>query len=205
MKSQLLAAITITFFILTSCGNYHNKIRFNKVKTLKKEIVVSNDSQKGQENVSFEDGVKLEKNIEIIPSQEVYSESIPVKKTNRDSPIDTDADGLLEIDDDQSTEAVGESAPKVEERKVLPMAIAGLAASSISIAFAITTVITFFTSPIWIVLILALFLIGLILSIASLVKIRRDPDSYKGKGMAVAGIGILVVGLIAILLLLGGL
>jgi hypothetical protein len=140
-----------------------------------------------------------------MPSQEVYSESITAKKSNRDSSIDTDEDGLSEVDDDQLAEAVGESAPKVEERKVLPMAIAGLVASSISIAFAITTVITFFTSPIWIVLILALFLIGLILSIASLVKIRRNPDSYKGKGIAVAGIGVLVVGLIALLLLLGGL
>ncbi|MFT6504045.1 MAG: hypothetical protein ACJASQ_004186 [Crocinitomicaceae bacterium] len=205
MKSQLLAAITIAFFILTSCGNYHNKIRFNKVKTLKKEMVESNDSEKDQENISFEDDVKLEKNIETMPSQEVYSESITAKKSNRDSSIDTDEDGLSEVDDDQLAEAVGESAPKVEERKVLPMAIAGLVASSISIAFAITTVITFFTSPIWIVLILALFLIGLILSIASLVKIRRNPDSYKGKGIAVAGIGVLVVGLIALLLLLGGL
>ena len=74
---------------------------------MKKKIVVSNDPKKGQGNISFEGGAKLEENVEKIPSQEVYSESIPVKKTNRDSPIDTDADVLLGVDEDQSTEAVG--------------------------------------------------------------------------------------------------
>jgi hypothetical protein len=215
MKKQALL-FALTAFLITSCGNYHNKIRYSKSrKQTKKEVVEESPRISINDEVEEEQPEELE--LVIVEEKqeyeytEVISEEYEMEEetTSMEEPVEsTFVDQLVEqnMPEEIESETEKEEDPEMDyDERMNPFALAGFLSSISLLAILGTQFLFYFYIPYAGAIFTALFIAGIVLSIVGIVDIKNG-GAQRGMGLAISGLVIplvlIVIGLLILLFLL---